>query len=536
MSRSNPQVLIELDGPRVTIAQPGSSGAGGLRRVAVASRPDETDPGEARSVGAWVASAMADAGIKARGRAVVALPRNEAMLKRLEVRVPADAGPADVDGAVRMQMARQLQASMETGRIDYRILVDEPTGEGTRRIVAIAGALPNERLEFVREMTRAAGLGLARVTLRTFGAVAQLATEPTLSDGAVIAIALGPASSEIVLLEDGVFLAARGIDVARPQEPEGESAAAVGRRLAVEVKRTWASYRAGPESREVTGVVVLGDDPVAAALASAAAQPLSVEGRAVGRVEARAGGGGDPVSDHERALAIPLSGLTLGGAAETALDFEHPAAPPPKGVRRRQLALVAVLGLILVGGGGYLVADHRLAELEGRVDAARQDRDRLGQEYLTYLTRRAREEHLRAWLGGNPRWIDHLDWIVGRVPDPPAVLLDEIKGSEDGAGTGIVFAPSQNDQSELGGQWVRQRRVLWDLSGRVRDPDALASLRAALLEGGLVRVRTQGPDEGAGFGLTLSTTLERLNAAGAQGPDSGDAETRADASLGSDEP
>jgi len=509
MSPTSTPTVVELDGSSVRIARIESTRrARRVRTVVEATRPADVDPADARAVGRWLLDVIRGEGaegLRASGRVTFALPRSEAMLKRFDVRVPTDASPSDVDGAVRMQLTRQLASSIETGRVDYRVLRDTPGEDGTRELSVIAGALPIDRLGYLADVAGAAGLKIGRVTLRAFGVACEVSRDPSLCDGAVIAIGLGPSSSEILLFEDGALLACRGIDVAAPgpdDDPES-----IGQRLAVEVKRTWASYRSGPESREISSVVVVGEDDVCGSVARDAAAPLGVEGRALGMpgelaLDSR-------VSECHRAGAIGLAGLVLSDAARIALDFEHPTQPPPKGQRARQAVLLGVLGVIVLGGGGAMVAEQRLDRLRDHVTDARQRRDDLGAEYLEFLTDRARGLHLRAWLTGRPDWLDQASWLTGRIPEPPLALLDKL-GAQDSGGVVFIAGEGQEADAYLKGRWSRRLQIAWSFSGRVRDAKTLAALREALLASDRVRVTTRGPDAGERFDITITTASPTL--------------------------
>ncbi|MFZ4573961.1 MAG: pilus assembly protein PilM, partial [Phycisphaerales bacterium] len=352
--------VLELDGSRLTaITAVVHANRVEVRRWLSAFRP-ETVPGDnAKAIGEWVGSEFSRAGLP-KGRVVLAISRGDIVLKQLSLPMAADLTEADLSNMVRLQMSRQLTMGLDGAALDYAVVGEEMSG-GLRATSVLAGAMPADRVAWCRQVMSGAGLKLNRIGLRSFGAASLLAELSQRRSGPVLGIAVGASSAEFVVVQDGKMMFARAADVPRPtQRDEIDSFA---ERISVEAKRTWMSFRSGRTVADLEVVALIGEGDLARRVAERCAQGL---GCAADTVTVPPGVVlPEHMPEGERAIAAPLAGLLLEQLVDKpTLDFANPRRAPDRFVRQRQVALLAVLGIIVVGGFGLVTAKKSLRVLE----------------------------------------------------------------------------------------------------------------------------------------------------------------------------
>ncbi|MCB9844405.1 MAG: hypothetical protein H6811_00245 [Phycisphaeraceae bacterium] len=474
MSGAGAWTVIELDHDKLCAICARVSGSRvTVRSWALATRPKDVDPSDATAVGEWIGRTLSAESMP-RSRVMISLSRRDVVLKRLAV--PEGARGAEIPGVVRLQMSRQLSVGMEGTQIDY-----QPAEDGA----VLAGALPGDRFSWLGQMAKRAGLRVRRMTLRGFGLLPLIASSAERPDAPVLAVSTGAGSTEFAVLGGGQVLFLRTADVTRPtDDAELES---FGQRLAVEAKRTWMSFRVGPESTEVEAVVVVGEDEVASEVGSACASGLELPWTTIRhpawlRLP-------EHMPPELAAMVLPLAGL-LHPATEGFLNFQSPRRGPDTGAVRRQVALLGAFALLLVGGGGYVLGSNALRRLEGRVKELNETNGELRAEYSALLKERARLEHLRAWIGARPAWSGQIRWLSDRLPTPPAGLVNVIQASA--SIDSVEFTPEGT--GVLDGSWRAPADTRLVVAGAAQRAEVVQELRRRLIEGEFYRVVTEGQD------------------------------------------
>ncbi|MCL4222517.1 MAG: hypothetical protein KJZ65_14245 [Phycisphaerales bacterium] len=468
-----------------------------VQRVGTATRSNVSSAPE--EVGPWLRQALREAGISTT-RAIFAAPRGDVVLKVLELPTVGIQSEAEICEAVRLQMSRQLTMPIEDSIIDSVTL---EAGDDARVTNVLVGAIHRERVVWYREVARHAGLKLTGVRLRS-GGIARLTSG---LEGPVLIIAGGMETTDYVVADRGRVLFARSVElkhaipeVAIPllREEGSEPEPDLAQRTAVEAKRTWMSYRVSQRAEDVRAILVMGCGSAAGDVCDRCSALLDLPARCLELPET--------VKVHPRVDAdalgtyLPLIGLGVPTQSAGGLDFLNPRRPPDLGARRRQMVLAGILGLIVVGGAGYLYRQDRLDALNA-VKAARQSQlDDLAGEYRRYLVERARAENVRRWNAMDADWIGHLSWLSERLPDPRSSLADRVNM----AMTGEV---KYEGRSFPGGEWTSQSRVAIDVSGKVNDRSIALTLRERLLEAGLFTVVNRGPDVADRYDYELTTNF-----------------------------
>jgi len=493
-------VLIDLAQDVLAAAAVNVSARGmTVNRVALASRPNEVEADAPDQVGQWVRHSLDDAGISTR-RAVFAVPRAEVVLKVLELPTAGIESEAELCQAVRLQMTRQLTMPIDESIIDSVTL---PARGDDRMTCVLAGAIHRDRVEWYRQVARAAGLKIAGVRLRS-GGIARLAGG---ADGPVLAIASGAETTDFVVAEHGRVLFARSVELqhATPElslpllrdEGGGDQEQDLLQRVAVEAKRTWMSYRVSQRAEDVRSIVVMGRGETAQQLCERCQAMLELEAHCV---ELPASLRIKPsLSDETLGTFLPLLGLGVRlEDGSKGLDFLNPRRPPDVGARRRQLALAGMFALVVLGGAGYLFGQNVIGQLEAEL-SVKQTREReLFEEYVAYLKERARSEHVQRWDAIDADYIGHLAWLTGRLPDPKISLADRVDMT-------LVGEVRYEGRSFPEGRWSSVSRLAVDVSGKVSDRSIALELRERLLETGLFTVVNRGPDVADRYDFELTT-------------------------------
>lgn len=505
--------VLEIDGPRLVAISASVSGSRiDVRRWLTATRPDSITADNARAVGEWIGSEFDRAGI-GKARVVLAVSRGDVVLKQLGI--PAGDGEvndSDLAGIVRLQMLRQLTMQVDGAVIDFLPVGQGPPpgaehdGSASLRWV-MAGAIPADRAAWSREVVSGAGLSLRRIGLRCFGAATLLGDLSQRRAGPILGVAIGGASTEFVVVEEGVMTFARAVDTPRPESRSEIDPFAD--RMGVEAKRTWMSYRSARPGAEVEAVAVIGtgDLPRAVGERCAAAVGCSWESVSLPSII----GVPDTMPESERALAAPLAGLLAETILDRpTLDFANPRKMPDPSARRRQAVLAGVLGLILLGGTGYIVADQRLSRLRAELAEARAQEQSKRVELDKYLVSHARLNHFEQWSGAKVDWLAHLKRLSDEMPDAKLGQLDQVIGRASAA---PQFSLSSGARYPAG-TWSTRRNVTFDLSGRVESRQIASELRERLRDTGVfANVETIGPELPDRFTLQLVTGLAAPGAA-----------------------
>lgn len=493
-------VAASLDADRLcAISATAGPGSVKVRAWVSAQIPAGIEARDPPAVAEWVRGTLDGAGVTG-SRLVLAVPRGEVVLKRLKL-PRGERGEADLASMVRLQMIRQLNFAIEGAAIDYTPLDEAGAGPAPSMVDVLAGALPGERMAFLRGVASGADLRVERVGLRSAGAAALLAQASRLREGSVLGVAAGWASIEFVVIERGRLVFARAADfgLASAGGGAGGGEESLAQRVAVEAKRTWMSYRVGHDSASVDTVAVLGEGPLARELAAACGAGLELPATCVSVPETLHLPERMPEAD--RLVALPLLGL-LGERllVPATLDFAHPRRAIDMGARRRQLALAGAAVLVAVAGLGIVMGSRDLDRLRSSARLAGQRRSNLETDYREFLLTDARLRHIEEWRGADPDWLAHLSWLSNAMPDPRRAQLDVLTGR---LAASVAF--TTRDGTYSGGEWSMQRESTFGLQGHAAARDVANELRARLVASNVYVVDSRGPDTPDRFDYMLAT-------------------------------
>lgn len=499
MKNAVAHVAVHFEGDRL-VAVEGRRRAGRVtvERWLSAPSPKDLDASDAAKVGLWIGQQLEQAGMRSAARrgVVFSASRGEVVLKRIAV--PPGVSDNELPALVRLQMLRQMTVAGESPVIDFFSLSAGRAGPPAAPAAAgevMAAAMPSERMAWRRALADAAGVKLARIALAAEGVAALLAGVPAGRASAALGLALGPVGCELIVVESGRLVFARGVDAARAENDPASAAAA----LAVEAKRTWISYRSAPESAEVESTVVLGADTLAQAVAQAIGASLEMPSTAVDLSEAIEWPADAP-SERRSALA-PLAAL-LGQPEGEGLNFVDPHVPAPLAEIRRRRVLLGALVLVLASGAAYTLGSRDLSSRRAELDSLRQQWAELKAKHDVFLREKARVEHLGGFVSNRADWIAHLGFLNQQLADPHDAVVDELRCRLD-AETRFEIAKDAG-KSYPRGKWVPWSLVTFDLNGSVKRPEIRDELRNRLANDSRYLVDTVGTDVEGRFDLRLT--------------------------------
>lgn len=541
--------MIDLDKDHLTVlwgvAQGGRVEVQGTVSVV---RPEGVPVEDAKAVGGWIAGILSSSKAPS-GRVVLSMPRGDVVLKRLTL-PSGEASAADVGGMVRLQMTRQLTMPMEGTAVDYVLLNQAPprpaatspaaaapsistkggaeampgvvvasgsggggsgaastgqvggTGDPATTTSVMAAALPADRVRWCRELAEAGELGLRRIGLRCYGASALLAERSLTRAGPVLGMTVGWCSVEFVIVEDGALTFARAVDLARPAS--GDDAEAYAEKIAVEAKRTWMSHRATNGSPEVEVVSVLGGGRFGRIVAERSAAQLGcghelvgVPSSVVASPRNDSAGIDEDLTDFLPHLGLLTESMT---GAET-LDFSNPRRAPDLGRAKRTKVLAAVLGAILVAGGGYVASLQSLEGMGSRVRASKEREAALKKEYDEFLVKHARAAHVDQWSSARVDWLAYLALLNEQLPPSDLAVMDGL-GAHMSAE--VVFTARSSSYPD--GTWLTRQAAAFSLDGKMSQRAVAADLRGRLLDLNFDNVESKGPDIPDHFSFVVTTT------------------------------
>lgn len=492
--------VLELDGPCLTaVSARVGPGSVHVKRFLTATRPSGMSE-TAGSVGEWVGEEIRRAGLP-RNRGLLAVSRHDVILKEILLPAAAGATEADLAGIVRLQLARLLTMAMDGAAIDFSPL--GPGADAGETMSVLAGAMPAERRQWWRAMAEAAGLKVSRIGLRAFGAASLLADLSLRRAGPVLGVAVCANSVEYVVVENGKLVFARTAEL--PAQGAGPDHEAFSDRVASEAKRTWMSCRVSRNGPEVELVAVLGDGELVTNLADTCGKAVGVPAVTVGPpgfVEFPSG-----TSEADRGRVASLIGLLAeASTGRLTLDFANPRKAPDTSARTRQVALASLLGVIVLGGGAFVLSKNDLNTLSAELSTLETKKSELESDLSKFLAEHARLSHLEQWKLGGTDWLAHLNRLSDEMPSPKDATLDSMTASSTAS---VLYAPGKRTYPD--GDWNTSTSAEFQIAGKAGRRDVAIDLRGRLVSGELgsiYQVSNKGADQPDRFNLELRTSVQ----------------------------
>lgn len=469
-------------------------------RFVSAPIPGTVSVADASAVGRWVGGVLAE-GRFDRLPLVLVAARGAVGLKRLEL---PPCAPDELPSMVALRMAGQLPFDAGSAVIDYAVHGDGSSGHD--KVVVIAAGIPEAVVTRHREIAAASGYRLARIALRPLATAALCSDRARAieSGGALLAVDVRDDGSVEVVVEYGSGMRfARGVDLGIVDEAERADRDRLVRRIAIEVQRSWMSYRVTDDSPDVARVVVLGDSRLAAGVAQQVRTTLERETEVL---TSRSVVEGDT---SDLGACWPLVGVGIQYLeGRDWIDFAHPKRAPDLAARRRQRWLGAAGVVIVASAIAWQVGHARLARLQDELDAIERAVNELKPQRVEVVRDRLRLEHVRRWEAARMDSVSHLEHILTQLPDPKELIIGSLAFSQES--DGIRW-------DRRGNKWLQGAEAMAtaviQFSGVATDRQVADGLRAQLLKDAVYLLVTPIGSDGPSpnetydekFGLRLTT-------------------------------
>ncbi len=473
-----------------------------IRGWLAAEHPAGLDGADSEAVGRWVKASLKEAGCNAR-TCVIAVPRASVVLKRLTLPSVSGGREGDLAGMVQLQMSRQLTMPLQGAAIDYvRLNLPGHEADVAESTEILAAALPGDYVANARGIAKSAKLRLRSVALRGEGSATLFAQLSYTQDGPVLGISVTARGVELGIVAEGRVVFSRAVEIRPPTDVDGWGG--FTQRVAVEAKRTRVGYRGTGELADIACIAVLGDDTLADSVGRTLGDELGLPWQTVrfpNAVELPS-----EMDSQNRAVLAPLIGLMVGAAIDRpTYDFSNPRKAPDTSAQLRQAVLVGVFGLIIFGGGGWVIADQQLRSLNNKIEGAKEHSRTLAMQYIRQLRAEARVNHIEKLREPSVDWLHHVNYLSQTLPPAELAKLDSLGGIARSSvgfyapGEGGGFTEAQSLQS---GQWIRNGAVSLTLAGTATR-EVADELRADLVAGNVYELSTRGADVAGKFEYVL---------------------------------
>ncbi len=510
---------------RVLLARCNDDGAAPtVMDVAEFRWPESLDRNNAGAVGPWLRGVLSErrwttgdlVGVVARAELSMRwfdLPRvgvpgadrasGSAPLDPSAAAAPAMSGSVTLDNETismaRMQMQRHVAGDGADVVIDAMDVGPRWAGAGgpeqtTRSMLGVAA--PKRLIDWWRSVAKSAGLGLRGVVPHPVCVARAIRRADELE--CVLGVARGAGTVELVLARGPSPLLARSIEWSDSAASDADASVSEAglERLRVEARRTLAAYAAG-SGVPVAGVVPVGEGALVRSGALECARELGLA--LMGDVSTSdAGTNLGAATDLD--VFVPL--MFASRAIESGIDLAHPRRVREAPSTKRTLALAGVLGLIVLGGGGYVASLGMLRDLEDRVDKAKKQNAELDAVYSAVLLKDARASHIDHWASqGNFGWLSHLRWLSDAMPETSRAMLDEFRGT---LAAPVTFVP-KDARYDLGA-WKCVPAAQFTITGKTKEREVSNTLRQRLVATQIYGVESKGADMEDRFVFELTTS------------------------------
>jgi Tfp pilus assembly PilM family ATPase len=367
----------------------------------------------------WLRPELAKIGITG-GQVLVALPRDEAIVKRIEL---PDVADEELPAMVRLQAGAKSSVAIGELCLDFIPLPKRSELPGREVLMA---TIPRQTLEEVTTVCQSAGLE-ARVIGLTAAAVAEFvaraeATGDNASGGSSLVVARHGNRVEISVLRRSHLLfshSSRLSDSATAQEAQA---------IVAEVSRALVALRGTAADVKIERAWTLVSAAEHEQLAESLHRRLSCEVKSLDPFAwiERDASVTDAVADRSL-FAGPIGMLLARSDARVpAIDFMSPRRPPPKRDSRKQRLVAAGAGaavlVVLLGGYQWWRLTDQEAQIQALTDAANTLNDKIKRaEPVT-----SAEARVAQWRAGGEDWLDELVALNKRLPETDKVYLKSL--------------------------------------------------------------------------------------------------------------
>ncbi|MGE5191070.1 MAG: type IV pilus biogenesis protein PilM [Deltaproteobacteria bacterium] len=402
-----------------------------IERTFVIPKPTAAASGTGPIKVDWLASEMKKLGLEG-GQTLVALPRDEAIVKRLELpEVPDDELPV----MVRFQAGAKSSVALDDLALDFIPLPRRNDVPGREVLMA---TVPRQTIDEVVTVCRSGGLepvviGLTAAAVAEFVARAESPADNAAA-GASLVVARHGNRIEISMLRRCHLLfshSARLSDAATGQQAQA---------IVAEVSRALVALRGAIADVKIERAWTLVSAAEHEQLAESLHRRLQCEVVAL-----------DPFTSVDRdervAAAIADRSLFAGpigmllaraDARVPGLDFLSPRQPAVKRDLRRQRLIRAgagALALVLLLGTAQWM---RLSNLDAQVQVLVDAESKLDKELAEGAPTKKSSDDVAKWMADGEDWLDELPELAARMPGTDRVYLKSLRCEPRTSGSGFA--------------------------------------------------------------------------------------------------
>jgi Tfp pilus assembly PilM family ATPase/Tfp pilus assembly protein PilN len=390
-----------------------------VTRTFVISRPSATSSNSGALQFDWLRPELAKLGIEG-GQVLVALPRDEAIVKRIEL---PDVADEELPGMVRLQAGAKSSVALDELCLDFIPLPKHSELPGREVLMA---TIPRQTLEEVVSVCRSAGLeakviGLTAAAVAEFVARAEVGADNA-AGGASLVVARHGNRVEISVLRRSHLLFSHSARLS--ESATGQEAQAI----VAEVSRALVALRGTAADVKIERAWTLVSAAEHEQLAESLHRRLSCEVKSLDPFASidRDASVADAVTD--RSLFAGPIGMLLARSDPRvpAVDFLSPRRPPAKRDTRKQR-------LVTIGAGAgalvVLLAAYQwwhISDQQSQIDALKAESARLDENIKKGQPIVNAEKLVTQWQAEGEDWLDELAALTKRMPPTDKVYLKSL--------------------------------------------------------------------------------------------------------------
>ena len=390
-----------------------------IMRTFVIPRPNVSASGSGFLQVDWLRPELAKLGISG-AQVLVALPRDEAIVKRIELPEVAD---EELPGMVRLQAGAKSSVALADLCLDFIPLPKRNEIPGREVLMA---TISRQTLEEIMTVCQSAGLepkvvGLTAAAVAEFVARAEIPADNTVG-GASLVVARHGNRVEISVLRRSHLLfshSARLSDSASGQEAQA---------IVAEVSRALVALRGTAADVKIERAWTLVSAAEHEQLAESLHRRLSCEVQSLDPfawVE-RDTSVADAVADRSL-FAGPIGMLLARSDARVpAIDFLAPRRPPAKRDSRKQRLFAAGAGAVVLVAVLGTYQWLRLGDQESQIAALTDEATQLDEKIKKGEPVAAAAGLVTLWQADGEDWLDELATLTGRMPATDRVYLKSL--------------------------------------------------------------------------------------------------------------
>ncbi len=433
------------------------SGTGvAVHRSFVLAWPDDIDPVEQpQPAGEWLKAQLDRLGVKGK-QVLVALPREDVVVRRLELPQASD---EMLPGIVRYQAGAKSTLPLDQMLLDYVPVPRQPTAEGRAvLIVTVAKQLVDQ----LQSVMQSAGLELVAVEITPAATLELIARaeqrrghEP--SETSLVVACSGP-RVEISLIQDHHLVFSHAARFTSDDEPQH-------RNLLGAINRALVAMEPSLTSAVVARVWLMGIGDGQSKLVESLKSRLGCDVHTLDSVEdlpitSKA----DDIGGNAALFVAPLGMLLArsGAVVRERIDFLHPRqAIARRNWRSMQLVTIAAAVLLMTAAGSVGVW-LQLQSLDEQIT-----RKQLEDQQLELLLKQGQPtlqsaEALGEWQKRNVNWLPQMQAVIGAMPDADRMYLQNWRftSGQGDAAAGVQadgFARERADVERLNQQLADQQ-------------------------------------------------------------------------------